>query len=68
MNDILKLTGHFEQRKNPNRPGPRNLPANQKIKVTHLIELRNQLIEISEYWEDKNCFRKLSYLFIISKL
>ena len=58
MNDILKLTGHFEQRKNPNRPGPRNLPANQKIKVTHLIELRNQLIEISEYWKDKKLFQK----------
>ncbi|QTQ13001.1 S8 family peptidase [Treponema parvum] len=58
MNDILKLTGHFEQRKNPNRPGPRNLPANKKIKVSHIINLRNQLIEIDEYWKNKTLFQK----------
>ena len=58
MNDILKLTGHFEQRKNPNKPGPRNLPANQKIKVSHIIDLRNQLIEIDSYWKDKTLFQK----------
>lgn len=58
MNDILKLTGHFEQRKNPNRPGPRNLPANQKINVSHIIDLRNQLLEIDDYWKDKSLFQK----------
>jgi len=58
MNDILKLTGHFEQRKNPNRPGPRNLPANQKIKVSHIINLRDQLLEIDDYWKDKSLFQK----------
>lgn len=58
MNDILKLTGHFEQRKNPNRPGPRNLPANKKIEVSHIVNLRNQLIEIDDFWKNKSLFQK----------
>ncbi len=58
MNDILQLKGHFEQRKNPNRPGPRNLPANQELKVSHLVDLRNQLLDLSEFWKDKTLFNK----------
>lgn len=57
MNDILNLKGHFEQRKNPNRPGARNLPANQKIEVSHIINLRKQLEELAEYWKDKFLFK-----------
>ena len=58
MNDILNLKGHFEQRKNPNRPGPRNLPANQHIEVGHLISLRNELNGVIDFWNDKTLFRK----------
>ena len=58
MNDILQLKGHFEQRKNPNRPGPRNLPANQELKVSHLVDLRNQLLDLSDFWKDKTLFNK----------
>jgi len=58
MNDILNLKGHFEQRKNPNRPGPRNLPANQHIEVGHLVSLRDELNGVIDFWEDKTFFRK----------
>lgn len=58
MNDILQLKGHFEQRRNPNRPGPRNLPAGQTVKVSHLIDLRNQLIDLVDFWKDKTLFSK----------
>lgn len=58
MNDILQLKGHFEQRRNPNRPGPRNLPAGQTVKVSHLIDLRNQLINLVDFWKDKTLFSK----------
>jgi len=58
MNDILQLKGHFEQRKNPNRPGPRNLPANQEIKVEHLENLRKQLLDLSDYWKNNTLFNK----------
>ena len=58
MNDILQLKGPFEQRRNPNRPGPRNLPAGQTVKVSHLIDLRNQLIDLVEFWKDKTLFSK----------
>lgn len=58
MNDILNLKGHFEQRRNPNRPGPRNLPANQHIEVQHLEILKNELQSVIEFWKDKTLFRK----------
>lgn len=58
MNDILSLKGHFEQRSNPNRPGPRNLPAGQTVTTAHLINLKNQLIEIAEFWKNNKYFNE----------
>ena len=58
MNDILSLKGHFEQRSNPNRPGPRNLPAGQTITAAHLINLKNQLIEIADFWKNNKYFNE----------
>lgn len=58
MNDILSLKGHFEQRSNPNRPGPRNLPAGQTVTAAHLINLKNQLIEIAEFWKNNKYFNE----------
>ena len=58
MNTVLQLKGHFEQRSNPNRPGPRNLPANQKIKVAHVVDLRNQIADLISFWNDKKLFTK----------
>ena len=59
MNDILSLKGHFEQRSNPNRPGPRNLPAGQTVTAAHLINLKNQLIEIAEFWKNNKYFNEV---------
>ena len=71
MNDILQLKGHFEQRRNPNRPGPRNLPAGQTVEVSHLINLRNQLNDLVDLWKDKNLFSKtlvsLHYTDVVAK-
>lgn len=58
MNDILSLKGHFEQRSNPNRPGPRNLPAGQTVTAAHLNDLKNQLIEIAEFWKNNKYFNE----------
>ncbi len=58
MNDILSLKGHFEQRSNPNRPGPRNLPAGQTVTASHLINLKNQLIEIAQFWKNNKHFKE----------
>ena len=58
MNSLLQLKGHFEQRSNPNRPGPRNLPAGQEIKLSHVSDLRKQLAELAVFWSDKTLFAK----------
>lgn len=58
MNSLLQLKGHFEQRSNPNRPGPRNLPAGQEIKASHVSDLKRQLSELAVFWSDKILFTK----------
>ena len=58
MNSLLQLKGHFEQRSNPNRPGPRNLPAGQEIKASHVYDLKRQLSELTVFWSDKTLFTK----------
>lgn len=58
MNSLLQLKGHFEQRSNPNRPGLRNLPAGQEIKVSHVSDLKRQLSELAVFWSDKTLFTK----------
>ena len=58
MNSLLQLKGHFEQRSNPNRPGPRNLPAGQEIHVSHVSDLKMQLSELAAFWADKTLFKK----------
>ena len=58
MNTLLQLKGHFEQRSNPNRPGPRNLPAGQEVKVSHVVDLMNQLSNLAQFWSDKTLFEK----------
>lgn len=58
MNSLLQLKGHFEQRSNPNRPGPRNLPTGQEIYVSHVSDLKMQLSELAAFWADKTLFTK----------
>lgn len=58
MNALLQLKGHFEQRSNPNRPGPRNIPAGQEIKASHVSDLKRQLSDLAVFWSDKTLFTK----------
>lgn len=58
MNPVIQLKGHFEQRRNPSRPGPRKLPANASIKVSHIVDLKNQLFDLTMFWRDKHFFSK----------
>ena len=71
MNDILSLKGVFEQRKNPNRPGPRNIPVNQIIEVSHILDLRDQLVELRDFWANKTLFKNalisVHYIGVIAK-
>lgn len=58
MNPVIQLKGHFEQRRNPSRPGSRKLPANASIKVSHIVDLKNQLFDLTMFWKDKHFFSK----------
>lgn len=51
MNDILQLKGHFEQKTRDNRPGPSNIPKEKKVKLEHLIELKEDLERVCKFWE-----------------
>ena len=48
MNNILQLKSQFYQRKNPNKPGPANLPVGKTVKGEHIVELTKQLKDIKE--------------------
>lgn len=50
MNDILQLKGRFEKRKNDSGFGPPKLPKNQKVSSKHMLELKQQLEIVKEYW------------------
>lgn len=50
MNDILQLKGRFEKRKNDSGFGPLKLPKNQKVSSKHMLELKQQLETVKEYW------------------
>lgn len=50
LNDILQLKGRFEKRKNDSGFGPLKLPKNQKVSSKHMLELKQQLETVKEYW------------------
>ena len=50
MNQILQLKGKFEQRKNPNKPGPLTLPKGKFVTAAHIHELSAQLYRIHDFW------------------
>lgn len=56
MNNLLQLKGQFEQAASPNRPGPPNLPTRQSVKVAKLEKLRNNLLQLKEYWKNQTLF------------
>ena len=52
MNNLLQLKVQFQHRKNPNKPGPVNLPKKTAVTILHMAELKQQLQNILAYWEE----------------
>lgn len=54
MNNILQLKGRFYSNNSKNKPGPISLPKNAEVEADHIIELKQQLQDILEYWRGDN--------------
>lgn len=52
MNNLLQLKGQFHT-KGAGRPGSPQLPKNGEVSAKHLLDLRQQLVEIKDYWRKK---------------
>ena len=53
MNNLLQLKGTFEQENRPPNFGPTTLPANKTVSADHLEKLRENLIELKNFWEQE---------------
>lgn len=51
MNNILQLKGEFKSRSNVAAGGLNGLPPGASVKVIHINELKQQLLNILEYWD-----------------
>lgn len=54
MNSLLQLKGIFEQASSNSRPGAPNLPVGKSVKVSHLEQLRKNLVELKKFWSKEN--------------
>ena len=52
MNNLLQLKGQF-QTKGARGPGLPQLPKKGEVSTKHLLDLRQQLVEIKEYWQNQ---------------
>jgi len=52
MNSILQLKGQYQYSKNNSQFGPINIPKGTSVHAAHLIDLKNQLVRIKDFWED----------------
>lgn len=52
MNEILQLKGTFEPGKN-GPMGPTNLPKNKFVTVEHLMNLKNDLMNVQKFWQNE---------------
>jgi len=52
VNNLLQLKGQFHI-KGAGRPGSPQLPKNGEVSAKHLLDLRQQLVEIKDYWRKK---------------
>ena len=52
MNEILQLKGSFEYEKNRSM-GAANLPKNKSVTVEHLINLKNDLMNVQKFWQNE---------------
>lgn len=52
MNEILQLKDTFEPGKN-GPMGPTNLPKNKFVTVEHLMDLKNDLMNVQKFWQNE---------------
>lgn len=52
MNEILQLKGTFEHGKNSSM-GAINLPKNKFVTVEHLMDLKNDLMNVQKFWQNE---------------
>lgn len=71
MNEILLLKGKFEQKDWSSHFGPSNIPKNKFVTAEHLINLKNDLCNVHEFWKKEklsiNPLISLYYIDIIAK-
>lgn len=53
MNNILQLRGQFQKRKNVNGFGTTNLPKGSKVTAEHVGNMKQQLIQLENYWKKR---------------
>lgn len=51
MNEILNLKGNFSQKRRSGKPGASKLRENGYVTVKHLKELKDNIIEIQNFWK-----------------
>jgi len=51
MNNILQLRGNFQHQSNRSKPGASSLPVDGSVTAEHLQDMKQQLIEILNYWQ-----------------
>lgn len=50
MNELLQLKGKFFQKSNNSKPGPLNLPKGESVNIQHLVQIKEQLLSLKEFW------------------
>ncbi len=53
-NNILELKGKFEQESNNSFIGSAELPKGKTLFLSHVTSLKNDLINLNTFWQDKN--------------
>jgi len=51
LNDSIRLKGEFYQKSSSGKPGPAQLPAGGAVVGQHLLELKNNLQAVIDFWE-----------------
>lgn len=72
MNDILRLRGTIEHKKNNSSPGYASLPVNTRVTMAKIKTLLSELEEVKRFWESKkSVFDKVlisvQYISVVAK-
>lgn len=54
MNNLLHLTGRFEQKRGTSRPGPPQLPVNTSVSKEKLEQIISDLKHMQSFWESQD--------------